>query len=225
MRVVAYHTGGPYTQEAELLVASLEKLKIDHHVENVGAATDWDHAVSLKPIFIYRMREMYTGPLVSVDVDAFFHSDPSAYFDGLDTDFGAHWFQGPSGGYDKTRNDDWMLSGTMFWGDTKEARELLKTWSLVNAAKQAVGHWAGGGQANLRSIVESQLKMGMGWLRVTRLPGEYCYVYDKPWAYPEGTVPCIEHTIASRENRGKSKGRVHRGRQDRIAVLRKEVGL
>jgi hypothetical protein len=217
MIVIGFHTGGAYEREAELLKASLKKCGIFYHIKKIPETKTWHQAVSYKPLFISQMREKFKGALVSVDVDAVFHADPSEYFNSLKTDFGAHWFQGPSGGYDKTRNDDWMLSGTMFWGDTSGARKLLKAWREVNAIKQARGDYVGGGQANLRDLIEGEFGKS---INVTRLPGEYCFVFDKPWAYPKDCKPVIEHTIASRENKDESKGKINQPRQERISELK-----
>jgi len=217
MKVIAFHTGGRYEEEAELLGASLDRLCIDYHIAKIeGFKGDWDRAVALKPVFIAECRNAFKGPLVSVDVDCFFHEDPSDYFDSLKCDFSAHWFQGPSGGYDRERNDNWLLSGTMYWGDTLRARKLLRAWIHENNRKQALGDWKGGGQANLYDVLKMNKIDG---LRVLRLPGRYCYVFDKPWAYPKGCVPVIEHLIASRENRGASKGKVCAKRSKRIEEL------
>ncbi len=217
MKVIAFFTQGPYEKEADLLERSLRANNIDYYIAGYPAEIDWHHAVALKPIFIDHCRKQFKGPLVSVDVDAFFHSNPSEFFDALTCDFAAHWFQGPSGGYDRSRNDDWFLSGTMYWGDTERARLLLTAWRLFNGAKQRDGAWEGGGQANLRDILDDSMAEG---LEVVRLPGCYCYVHDKPWGYPDDEPRIIEHLIASRENKDQSKGRVNGAKRIRTIELK-----
>ena len=218
MKVVAFHTGGPYQKEANLLECSLRSCNIDYYIKKIPITCDWDRAVSLKPAFILECRKKFEGPLLFVDVDAVFHSNPSEYFDSLNCDFAAHWFQGPSSGYDRSRNDNYFLSGTMFWADSLNARLLLDAWLSLNKQKQALGIWEGGGQANLNAVIEASVVNG---LRIVKLPGRYCYVFDKSWAYPEGEQVIIELLIASRENRGPSKGKVNLLRRKRIAVLRR----
>ena len=85
-----------------------------------------------------------------------------------------------------------MLSGTTLWGDTPGARKLLTRWLEINE-----GADIGGGQRNLwQAWNELQ-----GELTTYRMPGRYCRVFDKPWAYPESEPVVIEHLIASREFR------------------------
>lgn len=214
MKVVAFHTGGTYHKEARLLARSLHLLKIPYVIEEFAPVRDWDDGVAMKCSFLKEMRARWAGPILYVDVDAVFHRDPSQYFDSIKEDFGAHWFQGPAFGYDRHRNDNWFLSGTLFLNDTPGARKLLDAWHAENLSRMEKGDRTGLGQASLRDVVEK----GGDWT-IRRLPGEYCYVFDKPWAYPPGTKPVIEHLIASRENRGRSKGKIHRGRRERITQL------
>jgi len=222
MRVIAYYSGDNYKVEADLLIASMRKYDLTYYVQRFPSEVDWYHGVAIKPLFIVHCRNEFSGALLFVDVDAVFHDDPSEYFDNLQKegyDFGAHWFQGAAFGYDRFRNDDWMLSGTMFWGDTDNARKLLSEWISLNISKQRKGDWTGSGQANLATIVNSNQ---IPDLKIKRLPGRYCYVFDKPWAYPLDEPKIIEHTIASRENKDKSKGRVNTPRRQRIEQLREE---
>jgi len=224
MRVVAFHTGGKYSKEADRLLQSCHRLNIFPIVKEVSSQPDWDHAVAMKPMLLKWWRKILRGGLLYVDVDAVFHEDPTDYFDSLDCDFAAHWFQGPSSGYDRNRNDNQFLSGTMYFGDTERARLLLDEWLRVNVTRQANGNWKGGGQANLRDILERKtpLRFSLSKLKVVQLPGRYCYVFDKPWAYPKWEPKIIEHLIASRENRGISKGKINLARRRRIAEIEKE---
>ena len=164
--------------------------------------TGWYEATAYKSEFCSEMRALYAGPLVYVDVDAFVHANYEPYFQSLAAkqyDFGAHWFQGPAGGYDKTRNDDRMLSGTLFFGDTAGARQLLAAWCEINAAMKRSGCRQGGGQKNLWFTTTCFP------LKIAKLPGRYCYVFDKPWAYPKDEPRIIEHLIASRIHRDSIK--------------------
>jgi len=214
MRVVGYWSGRAYYREAKLLVASLERVGIrDYWIKEYPPASDWDEGVALKAEFIAECFERFGGRFLYVDVDAVFHENPADYFDKLDCDFAAHWFQGPKYGYVR-RNDNWFLSGTMWWGSTEKARELLAAWRRRNAEKRAVGITEGAGQANLAEVIPH-----VRGLNVVRLLGRYCYVWDKPWAYPPGEKPIIEHLVASRENRKRGCRRLHLGRRRRQAEL------
>ncbi len=226
MIVVAFYTSGSsYEREAELLVASLDRVGLEHHVQPVMLGGDWYTATAYKASFLRWARSRFRGSLLYVDVDAFVHEDCSAYFDGLDADFGAHWFAGPAKGWDRSdvcsclfeghecSRPHRMLSGTLFLGDTRGCRRLLDAWVDLNTSETLQGRREGGGQKNLWRVLQD---LGED-LHTVELPGRYCYVFDKPWAYPFGERPVIEHTIASRENRGRS---THNwARRARIAEL------
>lgn len=222
--VVAFYTDG-YAEDAALLEASLERAGMSYYMSHLLDEGDWDENTAQKPIFISAMRELLDGPILYVDADAFVHENCEAYFDELGergVDFGAHWFRGPAFGHDRSEVREegwWMLSGTLLFGDTDAARRLLDAWIERNEEKRAAGDRTGGGQKNLQEIVpemDSETK-------IERLPGRYCYVFDKPWAYPEDEPRVIEHTIASRENRGESAGKVNAARRERVAELREIV--
>lgn len=218
LRVIGFFTAGTaYEEEAKRLRWSLSVVGMNHYIVAVPPARDWNDAVAVKASVIRMARDRFPGGLLYIDVDAIVHENCCAYFDGLEGgfDFAAHWFQGPSGGYNRERNDDWFLSGTMWFADTFAARALLDAWIARNRDCRAAGVREGGGQANLRDVINEGLVPG---LRVHRLPGRYCYVFDKPWAYPPDEPVVIEHLIASRENRDPAR-KVNQARRERIAEL------
>lgn len=233
MIVVAYYTEGtPYEEEARIFRSSLERVGMEFRIVGIPDRGSWDANTAEKPKFIRRMRKALKGPIVYIDVDAFVHRDCSSYFDGLTlkrTDFAAHWFAGPAKGHDWSRNcaclaggacdrPHRLLSGTLFFGDTKGARSILDVWCGYNQLCQDAGWGSGGGQRNLWAIVTSQGER----IRQAKLPGRYCYVFDKPQGYPAGEPRIIEHTIGSRDNRG-PKQRKNAKRAARIRELERKV--
>lgn len=221
MTIVGFYTRGtPYEAEAELLKASLKQTgHRQRKIVGIDNRGDWYDNTRYKARFLQAMREEIEGPLLYVDVDAFFHANVAEYFEGLAAqgfDYGAHWFKGPSKGHDRSemRSEGWwMLSGTLFLGDTPGARELLGHWVALNDLFSTRGIMQGGGQKNLWYTVTC-----LDHLKVKALPGRYCYVFDKGWAYPAGEPCVIEHTIASRDNRAEIRQTV--ARHNRIAELR-----
>jgi len=216
MKVIGFYTNDAYRKEYKRLKKSLDRFNIDYYIQHIPYEGDWNRSVAVKPIFVKGCRNMFRGGLLYVDVDAVFHEDCSEYFDNLDCDFAAHWFQGPKGGYRKDKNDNHFLSGTMYFADSRNARLLLYAWIHRNKMKQEEGNWQGGGQANLKEILDGEWVVD---LEIVRLPGRYCYVFDKGFGYPEDEPKIIEHLIASRENRDKSKGKINKARQERIKEL------
>jgi len=225
LTVAYYSTGNTYEFEADLLRCSLDRYGMAHNIVPIPDGGDWYANTAHKARFLYEQRMDHRGPLLYIDVDAFVHENVDAYFERLGRqgyDFGAHWFRGPAKGYDwsKMRSEGWwMLSGTLFFGDTQGARDLLALWCRVNRLFRRSGVMEGGGQKNLWYLVTC-----MTGLKVMKLPGRYCYVFDKSKAYPPDERRIIEHTIASRDNRDKeTKTQLHPGRGARMEELRRMV--
>jgi len=221
MLTIAYHTPGPYADEAARLRRSLDAVGMPHEIVEVPSAGDWNDNVALKAQVIRRARERHGGGLLYVDVDAFVHADCTPYFEALThtADFAAHWFQGRgAGGVEQGNDKEHMLSGTLWFNDTPAARELLDEWIANNQYCVQRGDKTGQGQRNLAwAVAAAQLSP----VRVHRLPGRYCYVFRRPECYPaeERNNVVIEHTLASRENRDHSAGTVDLVRRARLAEL------
>jgi SAM-dependent methyltransferase len=219
LTVACYSEGTEYEREAEILKASLDRVGMAHHVEGFPTRGDWYANTAEKARFIRRIRDEVKGPLLYVDVDAFVHENCDAYFKDLADrgyDFGAHWYRGPAKGGDRTqkREEGWrMLSGTLFLGDTPGCRQLLSDWTALNDLWRSRGMMQGGGQKNLWFTTTCRKD-----LRIARLPGGYCYVFDRSFFYEPGEPIVIEHTIASRDHRGREQRT--RGRARRVTELR-----
>lgn len=234
MITAAFYTDtGSYAEEAEILRASLDAVGMDHDIHEAPDEGDWHANTAQKPLFIAKMREVHSGPLLYIDVDAFVHENCADYFDRLGRegyDFGAHWYAGPPKGDDRSRccgcldgggctREHRLLSGTLFFGDTDGARRILETWIAGNAFWRQRGVMDGGGQKQLWWTVTRMSES----IKVKRLPGRFTWAFDREWAYPDEEYPVIEHTLASREHRGPSLGKTHQGRQKRIQQLRELV--
>jgi hypothetical protein len=236
--IACYSIGTPYEAEAAVLRASLDRVGMRHHIEGFPDRGGWFANTAYKADFIRRLRDAVSGPMLYVDVDAFVHENCAAYFDSLAADFGVHFFAGPAFGHNRSKvcpcvhggscdRPHRLLSGTLFFGDTLAARTLLEMWVALNEGRRKLGKIDGGGQRNLWETWDCLRRM----LRTVRLPGRYCYVFDKPWAYPAGEPCIIEHTIASRDHRPHDNGREKRpdeknaARTERNIELAKLVGL
>jgi hypothetical protein len=220
MKVVAYYTAGTtYETEADLFERSLKKCGITNYlITPIEKTKDWYAATALKAFFLHDSLMKHGEPILYCDVDAVFHQNPTAYFEALERrfDFAAHWFQGPAGGADKTVNANRLLSGTLWLNYTEKTKQLLSAWGQMNSLLSDLKIPEGGGQKNLWYMTTC-----MKDLRIKKIPGRYCYVFDKPWAYPDNEPRIIEHTIASRENR--NRVRVDKGRRDYLEKLEKTI--
>ncbi|NQU44862.1 hypothetical protein HQ520_16350 [bacterium] len=181
--VVSFHTP-EYEAESCKLRASLIPLGIEHDIRPVQSRGSWETNCQHKTEFIRDALDRHTGRSVLwLDADAKVHRYPYR-LDDLDCDFACHWRNKPGG--------DELLSGTMFWGNTAKARELLDLWQQANDHNPEA--WD---QRTLQKIVH-------GWEinggRMLRLPASYCTIFDTMRA--NGEDPCIEHFQASRRLKG-----------------------
>lgn len=229
MKIISYFTKGPaYESEAARLSRSLDRLGYKSRADYVQIPIEdrgsWDGNTAAKARVMFAAMREYDEPLLYVDVDAVFHARVENYFQwlvGRNVDFAAHWFNQPLKGFgrpDATYKR--MLAGTLFFNNTAAARDLLSGWVAVNSVLLWREIIDGGGQKNLWRCVEDMRRDDR--LKVAELPGRYCFVFDKPGAYPDGEPRIIEHTIASRENRqapGIQIPRVNDARREYLAKL------
>jgi hypothetical protein len=222
MIVVAYYTNDRYEDDAKLLAASCDRVKMQHSIQRIPDVPiegrfsspvdqwDWNTATAYKPKFLFDALHEFDSErsILYVDVDAFFHENCNEYFVALEQSpfyVAMHWLQ--PGRYRYHR----MLTGTLW---LQNVQDMLRGWININHAKYTRGDPTGGGQRNLYELIESGPSIEM-----FNLPGQYCYVFNRPECYPPGTQPIIEHTIASRENRDQSLGKVNEPRQKRKQEL------
>jgi hypothetical protein len=167
-----------YAGHAASLIASLDALSLPHDVRPVGPFASWQAATHHKPAHLLGMRGQYPGrPLVWLDADARVLRKPEL-FDSLDADFAAYWHHGEE-----------LFSGTLYFGATDAATQLLKAWAAGCAATPAVID-----QRVLQRVAEA-----MPDVRVVRLPKTYCFVAD--FMHSPDAEPVIAQGMASRERK------------------------
>lgn len=218
MVVSAFTEGTPYESEAMRLRASLDRFGIPSLIRPFPDMGDWHANVFSKVSILNHVALEYSGPFMWIDADAFVHYDFREHLMNLmgSTDFGAHWFQGPKGGYDYSRNDNWFLAGTLVFSGSPQSKELIGYWYRLSDPRGK-----GSGQETLRKIIEeSDFSIEVdGMLTTRKLPARYTYIFDKSMHVTPDEPNWIEHTIASRENKDASKGKVNDARQKRLAEL------
>lgn len=211
-RIVAcFSEGTPYERMAQELHRSAMAHGVPVILSGFEDRGGWYENTAQKAREILLFRRALDGPLLYVDVDAEIRGDVRGYFDRLQQkgwDWGAHFFAGPAKGHDRTdlcgclrggpcTRPHRLLSGTLFLGDTTPCLDLLNRWVEENERRRRRGHRDGGGQKNLWRTFDRFRRQ----LRTAELPGRYCFVFDKPWAYPEEEPRLIVHHIASRQHR------------------------
>jgi len=185
--VVSYYTTDTlYEERAKAFRKSLLRYHIPFYIEEIESLGKWEDNINYKPTFLKQMMDKFAPKntaVVWVDCDAVFHSYP-ILFDKLESDFAIHVWKRPP------RRKEEMLSGTIFVGNTKRARDILDRWEQECKNRMSKKHprsreqWD---QQALAAVLEES--------EFEELPGEYCKIFDR---MSEIRWPVIEHHQASR---------------------------
>lgn len=166
-----------------VLADSVASYGVPTHFEAVRERGSWQAGVAYKPEFIRAMqREHPAERLVWLDADAEVMQYPALFWSlGDDVDIAAHWREGRE-----------LLSGTLYFGATKGAAEIVEAW--VAAQRAEPGVWD---QKVLQRVLERDRNR---WKREV-LPPEYTFIFDIYRKRYPGLEPVIEHHQASRSYR------------------------
>ena len=212
--IVAFYTEGTlYEQEAKRMRTSAERLGLSVALTPVKSTGSWVRNASMKPSFLLEERTRRTGPLLYVDVDLVFHSDPWQHLGGFDGDMAAHY----------TAKGE-LVSSTLLIKDTPAAHELLRTWKKECDNDPDI--WD---QKVLQSIIAQDEASPNPKYWISRLPETLCWIFDSDKKYPY-SGPIIEQLQASREkNRRKSifrrQSRRLTRRMERIAEIERDLAI
>jgi hypothetical protein len=179
---VNFHTtDAGYTAEAMELGKTLDDFGLRAEIIAVPPFSSWTEACAYKPVFLQSMRQKHGArPLVWLDADARVRQYPRLFLDmPPDVDFAAHW-----------KDDEELLSGTLYFGATPAADRLLTAWA--KSCSERPGDWD---QRVLQDLVDG---MKAADLKVEHLPPTYTQIYDLMASAGE---PVIEHMQASRRLR------------------------
>lgn len=201
--IIAFHTPDElYANEAKRMKASIERFGLTHDITEIPTIGSWVENCSMKPTWILRKRKEIRGPLLYVDVDTVFHSDPWPYLSQYDGDIAVMIYR-----------DGQLNSSTIWINDTPNALQLLEDWKLQCDQARDVYD-----QLVLQGIIEEQEREG-SVLRVQRLPINLCYIFDRKKERILGE-PIIENLQASRvvKARGARSARLER-RAKRVSEL------
>lgn len=169
----SFFTPGRYADHAVRLIASLKAHQLFYVVAAAPAFSSWQAATHHKPAHLLKMRKSHPGrAIVWLDADACV-VQPPALFDALPDDFAAYWHHGTE-----------LFSGTLFFGATDAADNLLRVWRDGCHATPAVID-----QQVLQRVLHPEL-------RTYGLPAAYCHITGIM-----SGEPVIAHKMASREGR------------------------
>lgn len=178
--VVSYFTNNYYDYYFKF-TESLKKYNIKYYIEFLKGKWEWKNACNHKAEFILKCLNSIPCPVLWIDIDAVVHSNLN-YFNELiekNIDIGFYY-----------RDSRELLSGTLFFNDTENARIVLKTWKEQS---KNVNMWD---QRNLQQVLYmNKIKD----LKIEYLPVTYCYFDLLKNRLNENDKVHIEHFQASRE--------------------------
>lgn len=172
-----------YEIVAQKLIASCQRLSLEHRVVGVAPRGSWEANCGIKSEFILETWRETGRPVLWVDADAIMHAEPNL-LRGVTADFAIH------------RCRAWeFASGTLFFNQSPAAGALLRRW--VARCKAFPQVWD---QVNLDLAWEETVAVLP--LETLWLPEPYCRIFD----LEEGRsarAGVIEHFQASRQLKAK----------------------
>ncbi len=176
--ITSYYTKGTaYETEVKQLRITLRRFNLESDIVGINDLGSWHKNTYYKPKFIKKMLNKHKGrPVVFVDADAKIRANP-VMFNDFDCDFACHF-----------KGDKELLSGTLYFGNTKGSRYLVNKW-LEKDLLFPKTHMP---QKNLRAVFDAE-EDNIKW---EKLPVEYCAIYDSRSRY--NMSPVIEHYQLSR---------------------------
>jgi hypothetical protein len=177
--VAYYTTGTPYEEEAKLLRASLDLFRLEYEIQGVPSLGSWQKNTQFKAFFIQEMLAKYSDrPVVYLDADAIVRAYP-ILFDEINCDIAVHHYD------NKRRNFKELLSGTVYFGTSSKAREIVEVWIETN--RELPEQWD---QKNLQLALDRVPDVSF-----VELPPSYCLIFD---LMKDQGPAVIEHFQASR---------------------------
>jgi len=182
-QIVCFHTDDEqYTEAATRLLASARRFGLSIKVETIPSGRAWELNCAYKANFIRSAWRQSSQPVVWLDADATVEAFPDL-FERIDADYAVHRWGG------------WKTaSGTIYFGKSLEAGELLDHW--VERCEADPATW-------------DQIHLESAWADVSRrrplktvwLPRSYCHIFDKK----STSAPVITHWQASRSLKKQKK--------------------
>jgi SAM-dependent methyltransferase len=187
-KIVSFFTeDNEYAEHAERLKASLEALNLPHEIVAFRSDPAWELTCAKKARFVRDQWHASDVPIVWLDADATVEQYPTL-FGAIDADFAVHKWNG------------WQLgSGTVYFGRSNLARDLIDQWVIRSTADPAT--WD---QVHLESAwcdISAKAPLRTVWL-----PRSYLQIFD---ASTQGLESVIKHWQASRKPKaeGRTTGR------------------
>jgi hypothetical protein len=214
MKIISFHTEGPYEREAARLAKSIEVLGLTDILDmETIPEVNWYNATVYKSLFIKKMLLKHSCPVLCVDADAVFHKTPVPFFTEVQEQgfhfamFKSHWWQ----------------TGTTWTDGSPEAIALLDQWMMnVLETRLLQPDEVRGDTPNFNEVM-----MGKEYDWFKALPSEFCWFDLLERTEERSDDVVIEHLQASRdyrEPRIASQPLIDR-RTRRVIEIEKKLGM
>lgn len=182
--VISYYTRDTgYEIEVKRLISSLRRFNLEYDIEGIENLGNWQKNTHYKASFIKKMLEKHKRAVLFIDADAEIKQYPF-FFNELDKDFACYFRDYSQFPRSSRREGKELLTGTLYFADTKAAHDLIDAWIKENEKNPNL--WE---QKNLERAFNRQI------CQFTELSPQYCKIYDLMRSVKN---PIIEHYQASR---------------------------
>lgn len=180
--IVSYYTTGTvYEQWADRMMASCDRLGLQHHVVPLEVTGSWEVRTHTKARVCQAIWTEARQPILWVDADAVIHQRPERLLNAT-ADFAVHQWEG----------DKHFISATVFFNQTPAAGRLLEAWVARCPTDTTVSD-----QEHLQAVWNTMARE----LHTLWLPRSYCQIFDRQRDEP----PVIEQFQASRPEKQRRK--------------------
>lgn len=188
--IVSFYTKKtPYEDLAKHLIDSCKKFGLKHDIEGIDSFGSWELNCAFKPFFLFQKIQELKKPLLWVDSDAVFVSEPSI-LEVFSADLAIRINEDLADDHPSK-----VMSGTIFVSATPKAEELLRQWAQACVKElmredRTQEFWE---QTALRDIILSKPHAD-----IRSLPVSYTKIAGHPHDEPHCPSPVIQHHQASR---------------------------
>jgi hypothetical protein len=206
--IVFYYTEGEYEAEAQRLEQSLRINLLPYFGQKIPKANSWECAVHMRAGFLLEcLKNFPNQTILSLDADAFVHSNPWVALPEGRWDVACHTFVRPARAPE-------LLPGTLAIRPTLATVGLLNEWQRQNKMFES---WPD------RYTFAKAVDCRRRGLNIVDLVPELCWIFDLSVRAYGHRQPIVEHLQASRSfKRNGNGGVLMRQREARIAQLTKK---
>lgn len=188
--VISFYTAGtPYEEEAEILIASCKRWRLEYLIEARPSLGSWEKNCAQKPLFILEKLKEHKRAIFWTDADSVFIKPPDfTFFEGYD--FSVRINSGL-----EEKHPSKVISNTIYANYTQETEKLIEQWmknslDQLYDKKRKEEFWD---QTALRDALSTCKEA-----RILPMPLAYSKIFDSDFFKIAPSEVIVEHYQASR---------------------------